>query len=116
MGAFQNISGVEEIDILAVGVIELRIAVILKAAGTQYDIIEIEFLPDKCPHHKSLMETIPAGSEIDHFNSLITQRAEEILQQPGIIIEGIDFIEGRQPGVSKSAIKSARRLWSTAPN
>ena len=30
----------------------------------------------------------------------------------GWIIEGIDFIEGRQPGVSKSAIKSARRLWS----
>jgi DNA-binding transcriptional ArsR family regulator len=41
-----------------------------------------------------------------HFYSLI---------QPEIanwIIEGLNFVEGRMTGVSKSAIKSARQLWS----
>lgn len=33
----------------------------------------------------------------------------------GWIVEGVDFVEGRMSGVSKSAIKSVRRLWST-PN
>ena len=28
------------------------------------------------------------------------------------IIEGLNFVEGRMTGVSKSAIKSARQLWS----
>ena len=31
------------------------------------------------------------------------------------IIEGLDFIEGRMTGVSRSAIKSARKLWSIPP-
>lgn len=38
------------------------------------------------------------------------------LTQPEIaewIIEGLEFIEGRLSGVSRSAIRSARRLWST---
>ena len=37
------------------------------------------------------------------------------LTQPEIanwIIEGLNFVEGRMSGVSKSAIKSARQLWS----
>lgn len=37
------------------------------------------------------------------------------LTQPEIaewIIEGLSFIEGRMSGVSRSAIKSARELWS----
>ena len=37
------------------------------------------------------------------------------LTQPEIanwIIEGLNFVEGRMTGVSKSAIKSARQLWS----
>jgi len=38
------------------------------------------------------------------------------LVQPHIadwIIEGLDFVEGRMAGVSKTAIDSARRLWSS---
>lgn len=38
------------------------------------------------------------------------------LTQPEIaewIIEGLSFIEGRMSGISRSAIKSARELWST---
>lgn len=38
------------------------------------------------------------------------------LNQPEIaswIIEGLEFIEGRLTGVSKSAINSARKLWSS---
>jgi DNA-binding transcriptional ArsR family regulator len=37
------------------------------------------------------------------------------LTQPEIanwIIDGLNFVEGRMSGVSKSAIKSARQLWS----
>ena len=37
------------------------------------------------------------------------------LTQPDLaswIVEGLDFIEGRMTGVSKSAINSARRLWT----
>jgi len=33
----------------------------------------------------------------------------------GWIVEGVDFVEGRITGVSKTAINSVRRLWS-APN
>lgn len=39
------------------------------------------------------------------------------LIQPEIadwIVEGIDFIEGRMTGISKSDINSARKLWSVA--
>jgi DNA-binding transcriptional ArsR family regulator len=39
------------------------------------------------------------------------------LIQPEIadwIVEGINFIEGRMTGVSRSEINSARRLWSVA--
>ncbi len=39
------------------------------------------------------------------------------LTQPeiaGWIVEGVDFVEGRITGVSKTAIKSVRKLW-TAP-
>ena len=39
------------------------------------------------------------------------------LIQPEIadwIVEGIDFIEGRMTGISKSDINSARKLWSIA--
>lgn len=38
------------------------------------------------------------------------------LIQPEIanwIVEGLDFIEGRLTGVDKSAIESARKLWSS---
>jgi len=38
------------------------------------------------------------------------------LVQPQIadwIIDGLDFVEGRITGLSKSAINSARRLWSS---
>ncbi len=38
------------------------------------------------------------------------------LIQPQIaewIVEGVDFVEGRINGVSKSAIQTARRLWSS---
>jgi len=39
------------------------------------------------------------------------------LIQPEIadwIVEGIDFIEGRMTGITKSEINSARKLWSVA--
>lgn len=39
------------------------------------------------------------------------------LIQPEIaawIVEGLDFIEGRMTGISKSEINSARQLWSVA--
>jgi len=38
------------------------------------------------------------------------------LHQPeiaGWIVEGVDFIEGRMTGISKSTIKSARHLWTS---
>ena len=40
------------------------------------------------------------------------------LTQPEIaewIVEGLDFIEGRMTGISRSEIKSARQLWSAQP-
>ena len=39
------------------------------------------------------------------------------LTQPDMaewIIEGLDFIEGRMSGISRSTIKTARRLWAAA--
>lgn len=41
------------------------------------------------------------------------------LTQPELadwIVNGLDFIEGRMSGVSKSSIKTARQLWSEPAN
>jgi DNA-binding transcriptional ArsR family regulator len=41
------------------------------------------------------------------------------LSQPEIaewIVEGLDFVEGRMTGPSRSVINSARRLWSSSLN
>ncbi len=32
----------------------------------------------------------------------------------GWIVEGVDFIEGRNTGINKTVIKNARRLWTTS--
>ncbi len=41
-----------------------------------------------------------------HFYHLIQP------QIAGWIVEGVDFVEGRMNGVTKSQIKSVRRLWT----
>ncbi|MEM7504734.1 MAG: metalloregulator ArsR/SmtB family transcription factor [Pseudomonadota bacterium] len=76
----------------------------------------------------TLMETLelPGPRVSQHLSLLRAHRFVEErrdgrhhfyhLTQPEIaewIIEGLSFIEGRMSGVSRSAIKSARELWST---